>query len=130
MPTNRLNRIEEEVKRALSKIVMTEVKDDRLSPLTSVTNVEITPDLKYAKVFISVPQDDNIRKKTLDALNHAASFIRTRLSKSIEIRRTPQLTFELDTSVDYSIKINKLLNEVKAEDKKTLDELNDLNKED
>lgn len=129
MPTNRINRIEEEVKRALSKIIMTEVKDDRLSPLTSITSVEITPDLKFAKVFVSVTEDDKQRKKTLDALNHAASFIRTRLAKSINIRRTPQLTFELDTSVDYSMKINKLLNEVKEKDKKTENVSSDTNDE-
>lgn len=130
MPSNRINRIEEEVKRTLSKIITTEVKDDRLSPLTAVTSVEITPDLKFAKVFISVPEDDKQRKKTIDALNHAGSFIRTRLSKSIDIRRAPQLAFELDTSVDYSLKIAKLLNEVKAEDEKTREELSETDKED
>ncbi len=113
MAGNRMVRIEEEIKRALSDIIRMEVKDDRLSQMTSVTKVEITSDLKYAKVYISVYDTDKRRGASIDALNHGASFIRTRLSKMVDIRRVPELTFVLDDSIEYSLKIAKILDEVK-----------------
>ncbi len=113
MATKRINRIDEEVKRALSGIIMNDVKDDRLSRMASVTHVEITPDLMYGKVFISVLDTDKKRDASIEALNHGASFIRTKLAKAVNIRRVPELTFVLDDSIEYSIKIAKLLDEVK-----------------
>jgi len=119
MPTNRINRIEGEIKRALSSIIMNDVKDDRLSDMVSVTHVEVTSDLKYSKVYISVFGTDKERDASIDALNHGASFIRTRLSKMLDIRRVPELKFILDESVEYGLKISKLLNEVKDSDGKS-----------
>jgi ribosome-binding factor A len=109
---NRIARIEEEVKRALSAIIRTEVKDDRLSQMVSVTRVDITSDLKYAKVYISVYDTDKKRAASIQALNHGASFVRTKLSKAVDIRRVPELTFILDDSIEYGLKISKILNEV------------------
>ncbi len=116
MPTNRINRIEEEVKRALADIIRNDVKDDRLSMMTSVTKVEITQDLKFGKVYISVYDTDKKRQASVDALNHGASFIRTKLSKAVDIRRVPELTFVLDDSIEYSIKIAKILDDVKSKE--------------
>lgn len=125
MPSNRINKIEEEIKRTLATIVRNDVKDDRLSDMASITNVKITPDLKYAKVYVSVIGDDKTRKNTIDALNHGAAFIRTRLSKTLSIRRVPELTFVLDDSVDYSIKISELLDKVKDDTKDSEDAIID-----
>ena len=117
MSTNRMNRIDEEVKRALADIIRTDVKDDRLSAMTSVTRVEITSDLKFAKVYISVyDASDKKRHASVDALNHGASFIRTKLAKAVDLRRVPELSFVLDDSIEYSIKISKILDDVNCKD--------------
>ena len=112
MPSNRIDRIDEEIKRALSSIIQNDVKDDRMSDMVSVTRADVTPDLKYAKVFVSVYGTDKRRTSSIEALNHGASFIRTRLAKMINIRRVPELTFVLDDSIEYSLKISKLLDQV------------------
>ena len=88
MPTNRLNRIDEEVKRALADIIRNDVKDDRLSAMTSVTKVDVTQDLKFAKVYVSVYDTDKKRQASVDALNHGASFIRTRLARAVAVSYT------------------------------------------
>ncbi len=116
MPSNRINRIEEEIKRALASVIQNDVKDDRLSGMTSVTRVEVTSDLKYSKIFVSVYDTDKKREASIDALNHGAAFIRTRLSKMLNIRRVPELKFVLDDSIEYSMKISKLLDEVQKKD--------------
>lgn len=112
MATNRIHRIEEEVKRALSEIIRNDVKDDRLAEIVSVTKADVTPDLKFAKVHISVCDTDKKKKASIDALNHAASFIRTKLARTVDLRRVPQLDFVLDDSIEYSIKISKLIDDV------------------
>lgn len=118
MPTKRMERIEEEIKRALSAIIRNDVKDDRLSPITSVTGVKVTSDLKYAKVYASVYNDsENKRKASIDALNHAAPFIRTMLSRAVDIRRVPEMTFILDDSIEYGLKIAKVLEDVKKNER-------------
>ncbi|MEA5003752.1 MAG: 30S ribosome-binding factor RbfA [Christensenella sp.] len=117
MSVNRMNRIDEEVKRALAEIIRNDVKDDRLSAMTSVTRVEITSDLKFAKVHISVYDTDKKRNASIDALNHGASFIRTKLARAVDIRRVPELTFVLDDSIEYSIKISKILDDVNSKER-------------
>lgn len=113
MATNRIVRIEEEVKRALADIIRNDVKDDRLSPITSVTAVKITQDLKYAKVYVSVYDTEKKQKASVEALNHGASFIRSKLARAVDIRRVPELTFLLDDSIEYSLKIAQVLEDVK-----------------
>ena len=116
MATNRLSRIDEEVKRALAEIIRNDVKDDRLSVMATVTRVEITPDLKFGKVYISVYDTEKKKHASIDALNHGAAFIRTKLAKAVDIRRVPELTFVLDDSIEYSIKISKLIDDVKGKE--------------
>lgn len=116
MATNRLSRIDEEVKRALAEIIRDDVKDDRLSEMTTVTKVEITSDLKFGKVYISVYDAEKKRRASIDALNHGASFIRTKLARAVDLRRVPELTFVLDDSIEYGIKISKLIDDVKSKE--------------
>lgn len=118
MAMNRLSKIDEEVKRALAEIIRDDVKDDRLSGMTTVTKVEITSDLKFGKVYISVYDTEKKKRASIDALNHGASFIRTKLAKAVDLRRVPELTFVLDDSIEYSIKISKLLDDVKSKETK------------
>lgn len=116
MPTTRINRIEEEVKRALSEIIRSDVKDDRLSLMTSVTKADVTPDLKFAKVHVSVYDTDKKKRASIEALNHGASFIRMKLAKAVDLRRVPELSFVLDDSIEYSIRISKLIDDVNSKE--------------
>ena len=110
MSAIRSDRINEEVKKTLSAIVR-EMKDPRISPMTTLTGAEVTKDLKYAKISVSVyDKDDAVREGTVDALNHAAGFIAHELGQRMLIRRVPSLKFRLDDSIAYSIHITEILN--------------------
>ena len=116
MAANRRARIDEEVKRALGDIIAHDVRDERLSSMTSVTRVEVTTDLKFAKVYVSVYGTDEEKEQTLTALEHAAGFLRSQLAQRIDLRRAPELNFELDRSVDHSLHIAALLDKVSTPD--------------
>ncbi|MBQ6425977.1 MAG: 30S ribosome-binding factor RbfA [Clostridia bacterium] len=118
MSAIRSDRINEEVKKTLSAIIR-EMKDPRISPMTTLTGAEVTKDLKYAKISVSVyDKDDAVRQGTVDALNHAAGFIAHELGQRMLIRRVPSLKFRLDDSIAYSIHISEILNslDIKKED--------------
>ena len=102
MPNIRYDRINEEVKKTISEIVR-EMKDPRISPMTTISSAEVTNDQKIAKVKVSVyDEDDAVRKGTVDALNRATGFIPHELCQRMELRARPQRRFTLDTSIEYS----------------------------
>ncbi|MDF2843935.1 MAG: hypothetical protein K0R00_2361 [Herbinix sp.] len=105
-------RINGEVQKELSILISREIKDPRINPMTSVVHVEVAPDLKTAKVYISVLGDEESKKSTLAGLKSAASFIRGQLAKSLNLRNTPELSFVLDNSIEYGAHMSKLINEV------------------
>ncbi|MBP5595577.1 MAG: 30S ribosome-binding factor RbfA [Pseudobutyrivibrio sp.] len=107
-------RINEEVMRELSNIIRLEVKDPRISPVTSVVSVEVAPDLKTCKAYISVLGDDEAVKKTIEGLKSSAGFIRRELARRINLRNTPEITFVSDQSIAYAAKMSKLIDEVNA----------------
>ena len=111
MPLKRLDRINEEVKKTVSDIVR-EMKDPRISEMTTVLSADVTNDFKNAKIRISVYADDDVRKSTVEALNHASGFIGRELGMRMDIRRIPKLNFILDNSIEYSIHISKILNDL------------------
>ncbi len=118
-------RINEEVKKELSEIIRSEVKDPRIAPWTSVIEAVVAPDLKTCKVYISVLGDEDKAKETLKGLKSSAGFIRRELAHRVNLRNTPELFFYLDTSIAYGAKMDKLINEVIAHDeenKSPLDE--------
>ncbi|MBO4485363.1 MAG: 30S ribosome-binding factor RbfA [Lachnospiraceae bacterium] len=102
-------RINQEVQKELSSLILLEVKDPRIAPMTSVSDVEVAPDLKSAKVFISVLGDEEVKKETLKGLKSAAPFLRSCLAKSMNMRNTPELRFVLDESFEYGMHMNELL---------------------
>ena len=108
---NRLNRINEELKRKISNIINYEVKNSNVTGIISVTKVKTSPDLKYAKVSVSVINSKNI-KNTLTGLKAASGFIRSRIAEKINLRITPELVFELDESMVYGERIDSILNEI------------------
>ena len=105
-------RINGEVQKELSNIIRNEIKDPRIGMMTSVTAAEVAPDLKTCKVYISVFGDDEAKKETIRGLKSAEGFIRTQLAKKINLRNTPEIFFVLDQSIEYGVRMSKLIDEV------------------
>lgn len=104
-------RIEQDAKVALSNIIAYKVKDPSVTGLISVTDVKITPDQKYAQVYISVFGKQN-KEKVIEALKNAKGYIRGELGRSIKMRNIPELVFELDDSMEYGAHMDKVIDEV------------------
>lgn len=107
-------RINSEVQRELSEIISRELKDPRIHPMTTVISVEVTPDLKFCKAYISVLGNEEAGKDTIQGLKSAVGFIRTQIARRINLRNTPELTFILDQSIEYGVNMTRLINEVTA----------------
>jgi len=114
----RVSRVGEQIKKEIVDIVRTEVKDPRVGFVT-ITGVEASGDLQHANVYVSVLGDDEKRKGTMDALQKASGYIRAEVGKRIRLRRTPELHFKLDTSIDYSTRISEVLRDLKDEGEET-----------
>lgn len=108
---NRLNRINEELKREISNIINYEVTNSNVTGLISVTKVKISPDLRYARVYVSILNSKNV-KQTLAGLKSSSGFIRSRIAEKINLRVTPELVFELDDSMQYGEKIDTILKDI------------------
>ena len=105
-------RINGEVQRVLAEIIRGEIKDPRIAPMTSVVAVEVAPDLKTCKAWISVLGDEKAQADTLAGLKSAEGYIRNQLARTINLRNTPQITFIMDQSIAYGVNISKLIDEV------------------
>lgn len=105
-------RINGEVQRELSKLISLELKDPRVNPMTSVVAVEVAPDLKHAKVYISVLGDEESKQNTYLGLKSATPFLRSQLAKNINLRNTPELTFIMDQSIEYGVNMSRLIDDV------------------
>lgn len=105
-------RINSEVQREMSQIIREEIKDPRVHPMTSVMAVEVTPDLKFAKIFVSVLGSEEEKEKTMEGLKKSASFARGQLARRMNMRNTPELTFILDNSIEYGVTMSKRIDEV------------------
>ena len=125
MPNVRYDRINEEIKKALSEIVR-DMKDPRISPMTTIMLVEATNDLKLAKVKVSIyDKDDAVRRETVASLNRAEGFIARELGRRIDIRRIPTLKFTLDDSIEYSVHIAEIIDRLQRERAKDDPDKND-----
>ena len=109
-------RINSEVQREMSSIIREDLKDPRIHPMTSVMAVEVTPDLKFAKIFVSVLGNDEEKEKTMEGLKKSASFARHQLAKRMNLRNTPELTFVLDTSIEYGVTMSKKIDDLKEKE--------------
>ena len=105
-------RINGEVQRVLAEVIRAEIKDPRISPLTSVVSVEVAPDLKTCKAWISVYGDEEAQKATIEGLKSAEGFIRKELARRINLRNTPEIRFIVDQSIAYGVKMSKLIDDV------------------
>lgn len=114
MTNYRGGRINEEVKREVSNIIQNEIKDPRLTAMVSVTDVKVTRDLRYAKVFVSIfGKNDEEKNNTFVALKNASGYIRKEIGQRINLRYNPQIIFELDDSINYGMHIEELIQRVK-----------------
>lgn len=105
-------RVNGEVQRVLAEIIRGEIKDPRISPLTSVVAVEVAPDLKSCKAWISVLGGDEAREATLAGLKSAEGFIKRQLAQTINLRNTPDITFVMDQSIEYGVNMSHKIDEV------------------
>ena len=105
-------RINGEVQKELSNIIHNEIKDPRIHPMTSVVSVEVAPDLKSCKAYISVLGEEEAQKETLEALKNAPPYIRRQLAHSVNLRNTPEIFFILDQSIEYGVHMTRLIDEV------------------
>ena len=108
---NRFNRVDEELKKQVSSIIMNDIKDPHLTGLISVTKAKVTPDLKYAKVYVSILNAKNI-KQDLAILKKSAGLTRSLIAKRMNLRITPEIIFELDDSMEYGARIDSILKEI------------------
>lgn len=113
---NRIGRIDEEYRKELSQIISYELKNPNVTGMISVTKVKVTPDLKFAKVYVSILNSKNI-KETMEGLKKSSGFIRSELAKRINLRNTPELIFEIDDSMEYGAKIDSILKEILPNEK-------------
>lgn len=111
MAKNRINKINEEVRRELAS-VLRELKDSRIPMMTSVVAVHVTNDLSYAKCYISVMGDEAVQKKALEGLKSASGFIRREVGRRIELRHTPEFLFEIDHSIEHGAYINQIISDI------------------
>ena len=115
-------RINGEVQKELSNIIRGGIKDPRIHPLTSVVAVEVAPDLKTCKAWISVLGDEKAQTDTLEGLNSAECYIRRQLAHTVNLRNTPQIRFILDQSIEYGVTMTKLIDDVVKTEQRNEDE--------
>lgn len=116
--SNRFERIGEEYKKEISNIINYKLKNPNVTGLISVTKVKVTNDLKYAKVYVSILNFKNL-KETLAGLKKSSGFIRSELARSVNLRNTPEIIFELDDSIEYGARIDSILDKIMKDVKKS-----------
>ena len=115
MDKKRLYRLQAEIQRIVSELLIEGLKDPRIDPMTSVSKVELSHAASCATIYFSIYGSQKTKEDTLDALENAKGYIRSRLAKVLEIRQVPELRFKIDESVEYSIEIQKILNKLNSE---------------
>lgn len=115
-------RINGEVQKELSRIIQNGIKDPRIAPLTSVVSVEVAPDLKTCKAYISVLGSEKAAADTLAGLKSAEGFIRRQLAHTVNLRNTPEIRFILDQSIEYGVTMTKLIDDVAKTEQRNEDE--------
>ena len=123
MPNRRHIQVGEEIQQIVSYLIQRELKDPRIG-FATITNVEVTQDLRFARVYVSVMGTDEERKDTMTALQSARGFVRHEVATRMTTRTVPEIQFKLDRGLEYSDQINRLLNEIKVADATTTDDAN------
>ncbi|MGO1470329.1 MAG: 30S ribosome-binding factor RbfA [Tissierella sp.] len=116
MNNKRIKRISEEVKKALSEVLYNGLKDPRVTNMTTITDVEVTKDLSYANIYISVLGDEKEKNDSLEGLKSAKGFIRSQIGRMVDLRHVPEPVFHLDETLEHASHITELIKKVKNED--------------
>jgi ribosome-binding factor A len=112
---HRIERVNTLIRREISELIQHQLRDPRLDEFVAVTEVDTSSDLKYAKVFVSSIGGQQQEQKILGVLNAAAGFLRSELAKKVTLRRTPELSFHWDNSIEHGDRILRLIDEASAE---------------
>ena len=115
--SNRMNKIDEELRKEISSIISMELKNPHLTGLISVTKVKTTPDLKYARVYVTMINEKS-KKENLSILKKSSGYIRSAIAKKINLRNTKELIFEFDDSLEYGSRIDEILKDITKDMKK------------
>ncbi len=119
-------RVNGEVHRVLAEVIRGEIKDPRINPMTSVVSVEVAPDLKTCKAWVSVLGDEDSQRDTIEGLRSAEGYIRSLLAKKINLRNTPEIRFILDQSIAYGVSMSKKIDDInRADDERHVEEHDD-----
>ena len=124
----RLNRINEELKKEISHVITFELKNTNITGLISVTKVKITPDLRFARVYVSLLNSKS-KTKTMAGLQNAVGYIRGQIAKKINLRVTPDLQFERDEPMEYGEKMDKIISDAIKKDKEIIEKNKNINSE-
>lgn len=116
MSENRVRRVAEQIKKDVSQIIGAQIKDPRIAGITSVTEVQLTRDLRYASVYVSIYGSDVEKEETLQTLMRASGFIRSEVGRRIRLRYTPEIKFFLDNSIEYGTRIDSVIKSLKKEE--------------
>ncbi|SDY90580.1 30S ribosome-binding factor RbfA [Tindallia californiensis] len=111
----RVNRVNEEYKKAISSLLRTELKDPRISKMTSVVSVDVTRDLSYAYVYVSVLGTKSEKEETIKGLEKSAGYVRRAMAKKISLRHTPEVIFKLDESIEYGVNMSQKIDQLNHE---------------
>jgi len=112
LPNPRVNRLSEEIKKIISHLIHNELRDPRIATMTSVVDVEVTKDLRYAYVFVSVFGDQEVQIATMEALKSSSGFVRREVGQRVKARYIPEIVFKLDKSIERGFEIQSVLNRI------------------
>lgn len=113
---SRSDRVAEEIKKATSEIIANDLKDPRIKGLVTVTAVDVTKDLRNAKIYVSIYGDESVKQESFEGLKSAEQYVRWEVGKRVVLKYLPEITFVLDESIENGFRIFKLLEEVKKQD--------------
>jgi len=116
MSENRMRRVAEQIKKDVSQIIGSQLKDPRVASITSVTEVQLSKDLRYASVYVSIYGIQAKREETLQTLIRATGYIRSEIGRRIRLRYTPEINFYLDNSMEYGAHIDRVIKSLKEEE--------------
>lgn len=116
MSENRVRRVAEQIKKDVSSIINSDIKDPRVAGLTSVTEVKLTRDLRYASIYVSIYGSETEKDETLQTLIRATGFIRSEVGRRVRLRYTPEINFFLDNSIEYGAHIDNVIKSLKKEE--------------
>lgn len=126
----RVRRLAEEIKKIASDIIRNELRDPRISPMTSIVEVDLTRDLRYVNIYVSILGDDKQKEETMEGLTRASGFIRREIGKKIKARYTPEVIFKLDESIERGIHMYNVITEVNKQSDSNPDKSNENEKQD